>query len=185
MVAGMTKFLTVAVLLALTTACEPLDPITAPTAPPSATPPASSTSDSRLHAQGVLVAIRTTKHTDHDSVEFEFGGTQTPQERHEYENEIRFDPSDQPVPLQGKVFLRVVFHGAALDNLAYENDPAKQEKYAGPTRVAPGLPVLKEFAVSGNFENVLSFGLGLDRQVRVTIENHANPTRVTVNLWYT
>jgi hypothetical protein len=180
----MTKLM-LAGLLFLTAACQPLPGTTASPAPETTTPGATPTVTTTMkHAQGVLVAIRTEKHADHDSVEFEFGGTQAPQERHEYESEIRFDPSDQVVPLQGKAFLRVVFQGAALDNLAYELDPAKQEKYQGPTRVAPGLPVVKELAVAGNFENVLSFGIGLDRQVRVTVENQGDPVRVTVNLWY-
>jgi hypothetical protein len=181
----MTKVMLVG-LLFLASACQPLPGTSdSPSATPGDTQTATPTSTTKTkHAQGVLVAIRTQKHGDHDSVEFEFGGAQPPPERHRYETEIRFDPSDQPVPLQGKAFLRVVFDGAALDNLAYENDPAKQEKYSGPTRVAPGLPVVKELAVAGNFENVLSFGIGLDRQVRVTVENGGDPARVTVNLWY-
>src|SRR5262245_51564483 len=121
MVERMSKLM--ALLLMILAACDPV--ITSPSAEPSAdasTAKSAEPTKNQPRAAGVLFAIRTAKHSDHDSVEFEFGGPQPPPENHQYEPEIRFDPSDQPVPLQGKAFLRVVFHGAALDNLAYEND---------------------------------------------------------------
>ncbi len=182
----MKRLLTALGLMVLTAACQP-QPSTSdgPTpSPSSAATLEASPSPTMVHAQGVLVAIRATHHSDHDSVEFEFGGAQPPDERHQYETEIRFDPSDQVVTLQGNAFLRVVFHGAALDNLTYENDPAKQEKYQGPTRIAPQLQVVKELAVAGNFESVLSFGIGLDHQARVTVDRLNGPPRVTINLWF-
>lgn len=182
------RLMMISALLMLAAGCQPIEPAPstsdspAPATPSTAPTVAPTVADP--HAPGVLFAIRTAKHSDHDSVEFEFGGTLPPPVTHQYEDEVRFDPSDQLVPLQGKAFLRVVFQGASLDNTAYENDPAKQVKYLGATRIAPGLPMVKELAVAGNFENVLSFGIGLDRKARVSVESSTDPGRITVNLWY-
>jgi hypothetical protein len=170
--------------LFLAAGCEPL-PSTSDDPSPTVTGTTQASPTVRPpFAQGLLVAIRTSRHADHDSVEFEFGGAQPPQENHRYVDEVRADPSDRPVPLQGNAFLEVVYHGAALDNLPTESDPAKVQRYPGPTRIAPGLPVVKEIAVSGNFENVLSFGIGLDRKTRVSVETGASPARVILNFWY-
>src|SRR5689334_14748118 len=113
MVAHMKRLITALSLLALTAACQPLpstsdDPTPADSSAvtPAASASASASPTTKVHAQGVLVAIRTATHSDHDSVTFEFGGTLSPEERHVYEPEIRFDPSDQIVVLQGKDFLR-------------------------------------------------------------------------------
>jgi hypothetical protein len=164
--------------------CQSLPSTSDGPTPSSTVTPAASPAASPPFAQGLLVAIRTAQHADHDSVEFEFGGAQAPPESHRFVEGVRADPSDRPVPLQGKAFLEVVCHDAALDNMARETDPAKVQKYPGPTRIAPGLPVVKEIAVSGDFENVLSFGIGLERQTRVTMENGTNPARVVLNFWY-
>jgi hypothetical protein len=168
----------------LAAGCQPLPSTSDSPAPAATGTVVASPSVSPPYPQGLLVAIRTTRYADHDSVEFEFGGAQPPQENHHVVTEVHADPSDQPVPLQGKAFLEVVFQGAALDNMARELDPAKVRKYPGPTRIAPGLPVVKEIAVSGNFENVLSFGVGLDRQTRVSMETGDSPARVILNFWY-
>jgi hypothetical protein len=135
----------------------------------------------QTYPSGLLVAIRTSKHSDHDSVEFEFGGTTPPAAKHEFVDAVTEDPSDRPVPLQGNAFVWLVFKGATVDTSAYENPP---HKYPGPTRIAPVYPVFKEIALAGSFENVLSFGIGLDRKSRVSVENHTNPSRVTLNFWY-
>ncbi len=86
-----------------------------------------------------------------------------------YVDEVRADPSDRLVPLAGHAFLRVVF------------DPAR---YAGRSRVTPNLPLLKEVAAAGQFEAVLSFGVGLDRVAATRVLTLTGPARLVIDFWY-
>ncbi|WP_203906406.1 AMIN-like domain-containing (lipo)protein [Rhizocola hellebori] len=159
----------------------------APTAPSSAAQspaPASvlplPTSDA---PQGLLQAVQATAFADHDQLVFAFGGTKASVRRIEFVSEVREDPSDRPVSLAGNSFLVVVFDGT-LDTAGREPDPGKARKYTGPTRITPGLPVLKEVAAAGDFEFVLSFGVGMGRPACVTAKTQTGPARLVLDLWH-
>ena len=107
---------------------------------------------------GELVAIRTANHGSFDRVVFQFNGEGHPAYRVRYVPRVTDDPSDRPVPLQGRAFLLVAFQGASTMDL---ND---QRVYQGPTTVTPGHPTLKQVKIAGDFERVLSFGIGVDHQ---------------------
>jgi len=134
---------------------------------------------------GVLAAISTQRFPDHDRVVFQFHGATPPEVTIRYASRITEDPSDQPVPLVGEAFVAVVFRGARLDTAAVESDPSKVVRYAGPTRLTPRYPVLQELAVSGDFEAVLSFGLGLSAVARLDTSAPAGSGSVILDLWMT
>src|SRR6266508_3250059 len=167
---------TCAVLLALLlAACRPAPspPSNPPTAsggaPTSSAPPPASAS--ALPA-GTLAEVRTASHADHDRLVFQFYGRQAPRTHVDgYLDRVTEDPSDRPVALAGQAFLRVVFDGARFDT--------------GPRRFAPGYPLLKEIALAGDFESVLSWGVGLSRPAGVTVTTLTDPARVAVDFWYT
>ncbi len=167
---------TCAVLLALLlAACRPAPspPSNPPTAsggaPTSSAPPPASAS--ALPA-GTLAEVRTASHADHDRLVFQFYGRQAPRTHVDgYLDRVTEDPSDRPVALAGQAFLRVVFDGARFDT--------------GPRRFAPGYPLLKEIALAGDFEAVLSWGVGLSRPAGVTVTTLTDPARVAVDFWYT
>ncbi len=133
---------------------------------------------------GLLVAIRTARHDGFDRLVFEFGGEKPPEPHHEYVDAVTHDPSDRPVPLMGKAFVNISMQGAMLDTIAQEPDPSKAKRYTGPTRIAPDLPLLREVAVSGDFEAVLSFGVGLSRRADVRVQALASPPRVVFDFVY-
>jgi hypothetical protein len=116
---------------------------------------------------GVLAALSVSTLADRDRVVFAFHGRTVPDVTTTYVDRITEDPSDRPVPLLGSTFLSVVFHGGRLDTAPIESDPAKVVRYEGPTRLTPRYPVLRELAASGDFEAVLSFGLGLAHRATV------------------
>ncbi len=132
---------------------------------------------------GLLQAISATGFPDHDQLVFELGGPKVSPRRIEFVGEVREDPSYKLVPLAGTAFLEVVFNGT-LDTAPRESDPGKAQRYEGPKRVAPGLPVLKEVAVSGDFEFVLSFGVGLSRPACVTVKTATGPARLILDVWH-
>lgn len=143
-----------------------------PTAPatPSAAPqvhPAADPCDSDDGPPGVLAALSTGSLADRDRVVVQFHGHAAPDVTATYVDRITEDPSDRPVPLRGSTFLSVVFDGGRLDTAAIELDPSKVVRYDGPTRLTPRYPILQELAVSGDFEAVLSFGLGLSHRSTV------------------
>ncbi len=131
---------------------------------------------------GLLQAIKANGYADHDQLVFEFGGKKVSVRRIEFVSEVREDPSDRLVKLVGTSFLTVVFDGT-LDTAPRESDPGKAQKYAGPTTIAPGLPVLKEVAVAGDFEFVLSFGVGMGTRACVTAKTHSAPARLVLDFW--
>jgi len=131
---------------------------------PTSGPPSTATVDQGLPdngPSGVLAALTTQHFTDHDRVVFQFHGHTAPKPIIGYAGRINADPSDKPVALLGTTFLAVVFHGARLDTAPAETDPSKVVRYSGPTRLTPRYPLLQQLAVSGDYEAVLSFGLGL------------------------
>ncbi len=138
---------------------DPATPSAAPSAHAVADP-----CDSDDGPPGVLAALSTSSLADRDRVVFQFHGQAAPDATATYVDRITEDPSDRPVPLLGSTFLSVVFHGGRLDTAPIELDPSKVVRYDGPTRLTPRYPILQELAVSGDFEAVLSFGLGLSHR---------------------
>jgi hypothetical protein len=66
------------------------------------------------------------------------------------------DPKGDVVPLAGQVQLRVVFHGATAWCPA-----SAGQTYSGPSVLVPYYPRLLTVSAAGDFEQVLSFGIGL------------------------
>ncbi len=122
-----------------------------------------------------LVAIRAAHHPNFDRLVFEFTGplpttysvTRVPQ--------IIGDGSGLPIPVAGDALLAVRFYPAA------GHDDSGHGTY-GPIRRTYPLPGLIEVANSGDFEAVLSFGVGLATSTSVRTFTLTNPSRVVVDL---
>ncbi|MFI7602399.1 hypothetical protein [Actinoplanes sp. NPDC049681] len=71
-----------------------------------------------------------------------------------YVPEVRADPSDQPIRMPGRRYLLMVLTPAQ----AHRDDGTATVSTVHPT----GLPVLKGYAVAGDFEGHVSVALGLD-----------------------
>jgi hypothetical protein len=132
---------------------------------------------------GLLAAIRTERYPDHDRLVFQFHGRSVPAASVGYRDRITTDPADLPVPLAGAAFVYVAFHGARLDTAPLVSDPAKAQRYSGPTRLTPNLPILRELATAGDFEAVLSVGLGLSTVAGLS--SASAPGSFTLDLWGT
>ena len=125
---------------------------------------------------GELVAIRTARHATFDRVVFQFNGKGHPAYRVEYVPRVTEDASGRPVPLQGRAFLWVVFQGAST------MDVNAHRIYTGPTTITPGFPTLKQVKIAGDFERVLSFGIGVDHRTGFRVLPLTNPSRVAIDL---
>jgi hypothetical protein len=129
----------------------------------------------------LLTAIRTAHQPSYDRLVFDFAGPR-PGYRVEYVPSITEDPSDRPVALKGGAFLRVVFQGATLDTAQQSAPGATARRYTGPKRLTPGLPAVKDIAAAGDFEAVLSFGIGVDHKAGFRVLELNGPSRIVIDV---
>jgi hypothetical protein len=128
------------------------------------------------HGVPVLKAIRTARHGSYERLVLEFTAAYgTANVR--YVPVVRADPSDKIVPLRGSSFLEVVVQGAVAHYRATPITP-----YSGPSTVTPGYPTLKQVSISGDFEAVLSLGVGLDRAAGFRVTRLGSPNRLVVDI---
>jgi len=158
-----------------------LAPKPAPTSPPSSAPSSltpftctdlSGGTASSPPAQ--LTAIRIAHQAaGYDRIVFEFAGGPVPSYTLTRQASTHFvkDASGQPVTLQGSSGLKLVFHGAA----GYPT-------YTGSTDQKPGLPVVQEVEQIGDFEGVLSWGIGLSQQSCMRTLELTGPTRLVIDV---
>jgi hypothetical protein len=142
---------------------------------PTATGPLSGTVPG-VARTAVLTSIRVAAHPDFDRVVLQFDGTARYQVR--YVKQVTRDGSGAPVHLDGGAFLEVTLQGATLDDAFQGGTRA----YAGPERVTPELTAVRDIAVSGDFEAVLSFGIGVQERTGIRALALAGPSRLVIDV---
>ncbi len=149
-------------------------PSTAPTSKPSVQPggPMSVCSQPGSY----LTAVNTGQHTGYDRVVFQFSG-KVPGYTVVRVKTVYSDPKGDQVALAGQSYLRVVFHPAS----AVCQQPL-HETYTGPAVLTPYYPQLLTVAAAGDFEGVLSFGLGLAAQGGYHVFTLTNPDRLVIDV---
>jgi len=123
-----------------------------------------------------LTAIQTGQHAGFDRVVFEFSGG-TPAYGATVVKTVYADPEGDAVPLAGQALLRVVFRGAT----AWCAAPSGRT-YAGPSVLTPYYPQLLVVGAAGDFEQVLSFGVGLAAPGSYHIYALTGPDRVVLDV---
>jgi hypothetical protein len=121
-----------------------------------------------------LVAVRTAHHPGFDRITFEFKGAR-PTASVRYVSQLTEDGSGKPVHLAGGAAIEVVFHGANAHD--EQGTPT-----VSPRRFSPGLPILKEVAQIGDFEAVVSYGLGVDHRTSFKVLQLSGPSRIAVDI---
>jgi Protein of unknown function (DUF4232) len=90
---------------------------------------------------------------------------------------VRQDPSNRIVPLQGRSFLQIVIHAGVARYAATPITP-----YQGPSTVTPRYPTLRQVSISGDFEAVLSVGVGLSRTAGYQVQRLSTPDRLVLDI---
>jgi hypothetical protein len=121
-----------------------------------------------------LVDVRAGSHAGFDRVVFEFQGD-VPQHRIGYVDQLVEDGSGNPVSVAGAADLEVVFQGAN----AHKEDGSPT---ISPRRFSPGLPAVKEIAQLGDFEAVVSYGIGVDQRRPIQVSTLSNPSRLVIDI---
>ncbi|MFD8496370.1 hypothetical protein [Amycolatopsis sp. NPDC059657] len=126
-------------------------------------------------AQTTLVAIRAAHHPTYDRVVFEFTGPLPAQRQVEYVPRLIGDPSGLPIPMAGDAILSVRMSPAD------GHDDAGNGTY-GPARRAYALPNVMQVVNAGDFEAVLTFGIGLATRTAFTVSTLTGPSRVVIDI---
>jgi hypothetical protein len=129
----------------------------------------------------LLTAMRVAHHQGYDRVVFELDGA-VPGYRVAYVREVLEDPSGRQVRIQGDARLLVTLRGATTDTTFQTAQGATPSSYTGPRRLLPDLPSVIEVRLVGDFEAVLSAGIGVDHTVPFRVFTLTNPTRVVVDV---
>ncbi|HZD72450.1 MAG TPA: hypothetical protein VE776_00925 [Actinomycetota bacterium] len=122
----------------------------------------------------LLVAVRSAHHPGFDRITFEFRGPR-PSHRIGYVSQLVRDGSGEPVDLAGGAAINVVFSGANAHD-------EQGRPTVSPRRFEPGLPSLKEVALIGDFEAVVTYGLGVDHKVPFKVLELSNPSRIAIDI---
>lgn len=154
-----TLFVLVAVVLALASGVAAIAPasatITAPT----------------------LTGIRTGQHPGFDRIVLDLSGDQPSGVSYLWDDELTADPTGEIFWLTGEYFVAVTVHGAAAHNDAGEST------YLGPQRFRTrDLRNVMAVALTGDFEAVLSIGLGTRYSSWVRVFTLSSPTRVVIDV---
>jgi hypothetical protein len=116
-----------------------------------------------------LLRIRTGRHATFDRVVLDFRSGTPQQIRKAFVAQLRADPSDKVVNLPGNRFLTVTMHNAGSATSAR-------------TIRTPQLRNVRAVAITGNFEAVLTVGLGLRHTSWTRVFTLRNPTRVVIDI---
>lgn len=127
-----------------------------------------------------LTDVRVAGEESFDRVVLEFAGP-APEYRVEYvDPPILQAGSGRPVELEGQAFLQVTASPASGVDLSGEQP---RPTHDGSTRLDPRYAdVVTEVARTGDYENVLSWAIGLDRQVPYGVAVLEDPTRLVVDV---
>src|SRR6266576_4023780 len=123
-------------------------------------------------ASGTVYDIRIAHHDGYDRLVIGFPTTNTmPQYQLNRQATAHFvrDASGQPVTLSGSGGIRVVLRNADIVNGA-------------PADLKPNLPEIREVAQIGNFERVVSYGIGLATPACVRVLELSGPTRLVIDV---
>jgi len=120
--------------------------------------------------------VRAAEHTTFDRFTLEFDRA-PPGYKVEYVGPpVLADPSGQEVTIEGNAFLQITMQGAVANYLNTEN------LYTGPNELKPGLPNLVEAELTGDFEAVLIWVLGLSEEADFRVTTLESPARLVIDI---
>jgi hypothetical protein len=129
----------------------------------------------------VVDEIRVADHATFDRVVVEYRGTFGAWQVR-YVDAVTEDPTGQPVELAGRAFLAVAVDGATFDNALQADDTVPHLSYAGPHRIQVAGANVREVADAGDFEAVMSLGIGLDHPAGVRAYRLEDPSRLVIDV---
>jgi len=125
--------------------------------------------------QSLLVGVRAGRNKDFDRLVFDFEGP-SPGVRVQYVDELIEDGSGRPIPLLGRAVVEITLRPAA----AHQDDGTPT--WSGRLPDLSGFAAFRQIADAGDFEAVLTWGIGVDRQRPFRVTGQTGPPRVVVDV---
>ena len=121
-----------------------------------------------------LIAISAAHHPGFDRLVFEFSGPPPSRQNVRYVNQLIADPSGRPIPIAGRAILAASFFPATARRGA--------TSVTVPGRLAFALPNVMTVVPAGDFESVLSYGIGLAKRTTFHVFTLTSPSRVVIDI---
>jgi hypothetical protein len=125
-------------------------------------------------SQPTLVAVRAAHHPGSDRVVFRFRGGLPASHQAGYVDRLIADGSGNPVRIAGRAILQV--------RMANARSHTGSGGPTVPARAAYPLPNVMTTVRSGDFEGVVTFGIGLAKRTTFHVSTRRNPARVVVDV---
>ena len=122
----------------------------------------------------VLVGVRAAHHPGFDRIVFQFSGVVPPRRQVGYVDRLLADPSGRTVSIAGHAILHLSFYRAAAHDSAGHA--------TAPTRTAFDLPNIMAAVRSGDFESVVSYGIGLAERTSIHVLTLTSPSRIVIDI---
>jgi hypothetical protein len=123
----------------------------------------------------LLVGVRAGRNKAFDRLVFDFDGP-VPGVRVQYVDELIQDGSGLPIPLRGRAVVEIVIQPAA----AHRDDGSPT--FTGPLPDLTGFATFRQIADAGDFEAVLTWGIGVAARTGLRVLTLTSPTRVVVDV---
>jgi len=124
-----------------------------------------------------LSAVRAAAHPGYDRLVFQFAGPLPSVHLVTWVKQVVYDASGKTMVLPGKAFVRVVFKPAS----AHTSTGQVSVSYSGFVGGVVHLRVLHAVKLAGDFEAVLSFGVGLGQKTRFDAFTLTKPARLIID----
>jgi hypothetical protein len=135
------------------------------------------TSASAAPSTSVLTDIRVARHATYDRIVLDFAGPAPADHSSAWVRQLVGDASGRPISLPGRDFLRVVVRNAAAHTLS------GQPSYTRHTPLlTPGLRNVRAVTLAGDFEGVLSVGIGTRHRAWVHLFTLSAPSRLVIDI---
>ncbi|HZE04669.1 MAG TPA: GerMN domain-containing protein, partial [Solirubrobacteraceae bacterium] len=128
----------------------------------------------RTAATPRLVGVDAAHQRGRDRVVFRFSGGIPSRRTVRYVRQLIADPSGRRLPIAGRAILKVSFFAAAAHTAG--------GRVTAPGRVAFALPNAMTTVRSGDFESVLSYGIGLAKRTSFDVFTLSRPDRVVIDI---
>lgn len=123
-----------------------------------------------------FVEVRIESEGDTEKVEFRFepegDPTDAPRFFVGFTDQLITDGEGAPVDVEGEAFVAISFMARGVDLSGEEFEPI----YTGPTEFTPGLSTILEVEQTGDFEGMVSWGIGLSSRACFVVD--ARPDRI-------
>jgi hypothetical protein len=123
----------------------------------------------------LLTGVRASHHPGFDRVVFDFYGGVPSSRQLAYVSRLIADPRGTEIPVAGRTILQVRFEAARGHKDSNGADTS-------PNRVVFPLPNVLTVVQSGDFEGVVTYGIGLAKRQSYRVSTLSNPPRVVVDI---